>query len=65
MLHGCSSLNELNINNFNTINVTNMYRMFYGCSKEFKKKIKNQYKNIRYEAFENCIEDKNENEDDY
>ena len=28
----CSSLKELNLNNFNTINVTNMEGMFYGCS---------------------------------
>ena len=28
----CSSLKELNINNFNTINVNNMEGMFYGCS---------------------------------
>ena len=32
MFSGCSSLKELNINNFNTINVNNMEGMFYGCS---------------------------------
>ena len=29
---GCSSLEELNVNNFNTNNVTDMNAMFWGCS---------------------------------
>ena len=32
MFEGCSSLKELNLNNFNTNNVTDMNCMFYGCS---------------------------------
>ena len=32
MFYGCSSLKELNLNNFNTNNVTDMGYMFYGCS---------------------------------
>ena len=32
MFYGCSSLKELNLNNFNTNNVTDMYDMFYGCT---------------------------------
>ena len=32
MFYGCSSLKELNLNNFNTNNVTNMSYMFSGCS---------------------------------
>ena len=32
MFIGCSSLKELNLNNFNTNNVTNMSYMFYECS---------------------------------
>ena len=32
MFNGCSSLKELNLNNFNTINVTNMSYMFSKCS---------------------------------
>ena len=32
MFSGCSSLNELNLNNFNTNNVTDMAYMFYKCS---------------------------------
>ena len=32
MFHGCSSLKELNIDNFNTNNVTDMRDMFFGCS---------------------------------
>ena len=31
MFYECSSLKELNLNNFNTNNVTNMSGMFYGC----------------------------------
>ena len=31
MFSGCSSLKELNLNNFNTNNVTNMSYMFSGC----------------------------------
>ena len=32
MFSGCSSLKELNLNNFNTNNVTDMSAMFRGCS---------------------------------
>ena len=32
MFYGCSSLKELNLNNFNTNNVTNMGGMFFRCS---------------------------------
>jgi len=32
MFYRCSSLKELNINNFNTINVKYMNGMFRGCS---------------------------------
>ena len=32
MFSGCSSLKELNLNNFNINNVTNMWHMFSGCS---------------------------------
>ena len=32
MFYECSSLKELNINNFNTINVTDMCGIFSGCS---------------------------------
>ena len=32
MFNRCSSLKELNLNNFNTNNVTNMRGMFSGCS---------------------------------
>ena len=53
MFYRCSSLKELNLNNFNTNNVTSMWAMFNGCSDELKKKIKTKYKNIREKAFEN------------
>ena len=32
MFRECSSLKELNLNNFNTNNVTDMRYMFWGCS---------------------------------
>ena len=51
MFYECSSLKELNLINFNTTNVIYMHHMFSGCSKKLIKKIKNQYKNIKEEAF--------------
>ena len=51
MFYECSSLKELNLNNFNTINLKVMTYMFYECSKELVKKIRNQYNNIKNEAF--------------
>ena len=51
MFFGCSSLKELNLNNFNTNNVTNMIGMFDGCSDDLKRKIKSENKNIKDEAF--------------
>ena len=50
---GCSTLKELNLSNFNTNNITDMSGMFYGCSEQFINKIRNQYKNIKEEAFNN------------
>ena len=47
MFRGCSSLKELNLNNFNTNNVTNMIGMFDGCLDELKLKIKSQFKNFK------------------
>ena len=51
MFYGCSSLKELNLNNFNTNNVSDMECMFYGCSDQIKNKIRTEYKNIKEEAF--------------
>ena len=53
MFSGCLSLKELNLNNFNTNNVTKMDGMFDGCSNDLIMKIKNQYKNIKEDAFKN------------
>ena len=53
MFDGCSSLKELNLNNFNTNNVTYMSGMFFGCLDELKLKIKSQFKNFKEESFEN------------
>ena len=53
MFCGCSSLKELNLDNFNTDNVTYMDSMFEGCSNDLIMKIKTQYENIFDEAFEN------------
>ena len=49
MFSGCSSLKELNLNNFNTNNVTDMSWMFRGCLNELKLKIKSQFKNFKEE----------------
>ena len=51
MFYGCSSLKELNLNNFNTNNVTDMRGMFKGCSDDLKMKIKSENKNIKAKAF--------------
>ena len=51
MFKGCSSLKDLNLNNFNTNNVTAMRCMFKGCSDDLKMKIKSENKNIKDEAF--------------
>ena len=53
MFFGCSSLKELNLNNFNTNNVTDVSWMFYACLEELRLKIKNQFKNFKKEAFKN------------
>ena len=52
MFSGCSLLKKLNIPNFNTNNVINMNYMFSKCSMQLQNKIKDQYKNIREEAFD-------------
>ena len=53
MFANCSSLKELNIDNFNTDNVKFMFGMFSGCSNELKMRIKTQNKNLNEEAFKN------------
>ena len=53
MFDKCSSLKELNLNNFNTDNVIYIDKMFSGCSNELIMKIKTQYKNIKEKAFDN------------
>ena len=51
MFYECSSLKELNLNNFNTNNVTDMNHMLNGCFGDLKRKIKSENKNIKAEAF--------------
>ena len=51
MFRGCSSLIELNLNNFNTNNETDVSYMLSGCSYDLKMKIKSENKNINDEAF--------------
>ena len=51
MFGGCSSLKELNLNNFNINKVTNMSEMFSRCLNELKLKIKSQFKNFKNVAF--------------
>jgi len=47
MFQFCSSLKELNLSN----NSTHITSMFCRCSKQFKNKIKDKYKNIKNDAF--------------
>ena len=47
MFFGCSSLKELNLNNFNTNNLTNMKYMFSKCSYELKLKIRSKFKILK------------------
>ena len=51
MFWGCSSLIELNINNFNTDNVTKMRWMFSKCSDELKLKLKSKFNEFKEESF--------------
>ena len=52
MFYGCSSLKELNLNNFNTNNVINISCMFSKCSDELKLKLKSKFNEFKEEAFE-------------
>ena len=52
MFSGCSTLKELNLNNFNTNNVTDMSYMFSKCSDELKLKLKSKFNEFKEEAFE-------------
>ena len=52
MFSDCSSLKELNLNNFNTNKVTYMNSMFSGCPEYLQKKIASENKNIKEEAFD-------------
>ena len=56
MFCGCSSLEELNLNNFNTINVNLMNRMFEGCSSLKKLEINFNIDNqvIMKDMFKGC-----------
>ena len=53
MFYKCSSLKELNLNNFNTNNVTSMNAMFYGCS-SLKELNLNNF-NTDNVTFNNCM----------
>ena len=71
MFYGCSSLKELNLNNFNTNNVTNMRSMFNRCSSLKELNLNNfNTNNVTYMSgmFTGCSDDlkrkiKSENED--
>ena len=52
MFFGCSSLKELNLNNFNINNVKYKKKMFYRCSNELKLEMKSKFKNLDEETFE-------------
>ena len=54
MFEGCSSLIELNWEHLNLKklnNKANMMGMFTKCSDDFRKKLKNKFKNLKNEAF--------------
>ena len=60
MFHNCSSLKELNLNNFNTNNVTNMRFMFDGCSSLKELNLNNfNTNNVTYMRgmFRGCLEE--------
>ena len=61
MFSGCSSLKELNLNNFNTDNVTYMYRIFERCSslKELNLDNLNTHHVItdKYDMFSGCSDE--------
>ena len=52
MFEGCTSLIELNWNDLNGNHSFNMRDMFSKCSDDFKRKIKNKYKKLKGEAFQ-------------
>ena len=52
MFYECSSLKELNLNNFNTNDVINMSYMLSKCSDELKLKLKSKFNKFKNEAFE-------------
>ena len=47
----CYSLSDIDISNFNFHKKANMTKMFKECSKKLIKKVKEQNKNIKEEAF--------------
>ena len=55
MFSRCPALEELNLDNFSINSSINTKGIFYGCSKEFIKKIKTQYKDIKEIAFINIF----------
>ena len=57
MFHRCEALKELNLSNFIFNNSNNIENMFSGCSEELKNKIKEKYKNIKENAFNDFEED--------
>ena len=53
MFNGCSSLKVLNLSNFKFKNTTSVVCMFGLCSEELKKSIRNIYKCLNQNAFNN------------
>ena len=52
MFYGCSSLQDINLNNLN-FDKYNMFEMFHGCSENLKNKVKKQFKNLNEDFFNN------------
>jgi len=58
MFNDCKSLKELNISNFKFDNFLSVDYMFSFCSSELKAQIKNKFRNIKDEAFDDYEEPK-------
>ena len=53
MFYNCSSMKELNIDNFNLDNIREMIGVFSKCNDELRKKMKEKFNYLKYEAFHN------------
>jgi surface protein len=57
MFSDCSSLKELNLNNFKVNEKTGGRYVFSGCSDKLKRKIRREYKNLNILDFDDFVND--------